>query len=38
VMLRGIAPNPWTWIGLGLIAVITFALVVLITRRQLLKA
>ncbi len=38
VMLRGIAPNLWTWIGLGLIAVITFALVVLITRRQLLKA
>ncbi|MCX7791839.1 MAG: ABC transporter permease [Chloroflexaceae bacterium] len=38
VMLRGIAPDLWTWIGLGLIAVITFALVVLITRRQLLKA
>ncbi len=38
VMLRGIAPNLWTWAGLGLIAVITFALVVLITRRQLLKA
>ncbi|NWF81553.1 MAG: ABC transporter permease [Chloroflexi bacterium] len=34
IMLRGIPPNPWIWAGLSLIAVITFALVVLITRRQ----
>ena len=34
IMLRGIPPNPWIWVGLSLIAVITFALVVLITRRQ----
>lgn len=34
IMLRGIPPNLWIWVGLSLIAVITFALVVLITRRQ----
>jgi ABC-2 type transport system permease protein len=34
LMLRGLSPNLWTWLGLGLIGLITFALVILITRRQ----
>jgi ABC-2 type transport system permease protein len=34
LMLRGLAPLPLTWIGLGAIAAATFALVVLLTRRQ----
>lgn len=38
LMLRGIPADLWTWIGLILIAIITFALVVLITRRQLQNA
>lgn len=38
LMLRGIPPAPWTWGGLTLISVVTFALVVLITRRQLRRA
>jgi hypothetical protein len=37
-MLRGIAPPPWTWVGLSGIAAVTFLLVVLITRRQLRRA
>jgi ABC-2 type transport system permease protein len=38
LMLRGIAPPPWTWLGLSAIAAVTFLLVVLITRRQLRRA
>jgi ABC-2 type transport system permease protein len=38
VMLRGLAPEFWTWIGLLGIAMISFALVVLITGRQLRRA
>jgi ABC-2 type transport system permease protein len=38
LMLRGIAPPPWTWVGLSAIAAVTFLLVVLITRRQLRRA
>jgi len=34
LMLRGIAPGAPTWIGLALISAISFALVVLLTRRQ----
>lgn len=34
LMLRGIAPGAPTWIGLALISVVSFALVVLLTRRQ----
>lgn len=35
LMLRGIPPGPWTWVGLTLIAIISFTVVVLVTRRQL---
>lgn len=35
LMLRGIAPEPGVWLGLTLIAVLSFVLVVVITRRQL---
>lgn len=38
LMLRGVAPGLWTWLGLALIAVVTFGLVVLLTRRQLRRA
>jgi ABC-2 type transport system permease protein len=38
LMLRGIPPTPWTWLGLAAISIVTFLLVVLITRRQLRKA
>jgi ABC-2 type transport system permease protein len=38
VMLRGLAPEPCTWLGLIGIATISFALVVLITARQLRRA
>lgn len=38
IMLRGIAP-PWqVWAGLGAISVVTFVLVVLLTRRQLARS
>jgi ABC-2 type transport system permease protein len=35
LMLRGITPEPGVWLGLTLIAVLSFVLVVVITRRQL---
>src|SRR5262245_7631945 len=35
LMLRGLPPSAFTWGALGLIALVTFALVVLLTRRQL---
>jgi len=38
LMLRGIPPTPWTWLGLALISVVSFILVVVITRRQLRSA
>jgi len=38
LMLRGIPPTPWTWVGLALISVVSFILVVVITRRQLRSA
>jgi ABC-2 type transport system permease protein len=38
IMLRGIAPTAGTWFGLAALSVVTFALVVAITRRQLQKA
>jgi ABC-2 type transport system permease protein len=38
LMLRGIPPDLWSWVGLALIAAVTFVLVVAITRRQLRKA
>jgi ABC-2 type transport system permease protein len=38
IMLRGIPPTPLTWLGLAALVVITFALVVAITRRQFQKA
>lgn len=38
IMLRGIAPSWWNILGLILISVVTFALVVLLTSRQLKKA
>lgn len=38
LMLRGIPPSAWTWGDLALIAVVTFVLVVTITRGQLRKA
>jgi ABC-2 type transport system permease protein len=38
LMLRGLPPSALTWVALGLIAVVTFALVVLLTRRQFRKA
>jgi ABC-2 type transport system permease protein len=38
LMLRGLSPRPLTWAALGLIALVTFALVVLLTRRQFRKA
>jgi ABC-2 type transport system permease protein len=34
IMLRGLAPSALTWGGLGLIALVTFVLVVVLTRRQ----
>jgi hypothetical protein len=37
-MLRGLPPSALTWSGLGAIALVTFALVVLLTRRQFHKA
>lgn len=38
LMLWGIAPSPWSWLGLGVIAIVTFMLVVLLTGRQLRRA
>jgi ABC-2 type transport system permease protein len=38
LMLRGLPPSALTWSALGLIALVTFALVVLLTRRQFQKA
>ncbi|WP_129675049.1 ABC transporter permease [Candidatus Chloroploca sp. Khr17] len=38
LMLRGLPPSPGSWLGLSLISIITFALVVIITRRQLQRA
>jgi ABC-2 type transport system permease protein len=38
VMLRGLAPTSWTWLALTLIAVATFALVLVLFQRQLRKA
>lgn len=38
LLLRGIAPESWNWWGLALIALLTFALVVVVTRRQFQKA
>ncbi|HET9223088.1 MAG TPA: ABC transporter permease [Roseiflexaceae bacterium] len=38
IMLRGLAPSALTWIGLGLIALVTFMLVVVLTGRQFRKA
>jgi ABC-2 type transport system permease protein len=38
LMLRGIAPDALTWLGLALISAVGFGLVVLLTHRQLQKA
>jgi ABC-2 type transport system permease protein len=38
LMLRGLPPSALIWGALGLIALVTFALVVLLTRRQFQKA
>jgi ABC-2 type transport system permease protein len=38
IMLRGIAPPLTVWMGLGIIAVVTFALVVMLTKRQLARS
>lgn len=38
LMLRGLAPTPVSWIALLVISIVTFVLVVAITRRQLEKA
>lgn len=38
IMLRGIAPGWTTWFGLLAISIVTFALVVLLTRRQLARS
>jgi ABC-2 type transport system permease protein len=38
LMLRGLAPHPQVWIGLSAISLISFLLVVLITRRQFQRA
>ncbi|PDW02862.1 ABC transporter permease [Candidatus Viridilinea mediisalina] len=38
IMLRGLSPDAWTWVGLGAIACINFMLVVVITGRQLRRA
>jgi ABC-2 type transport system permease protein len=38
MMLRGVSPEPFIWISLAAIALITFLLTMLLTRRQLLRA
>jgi ABC-2 type transport system permease protein len=38
IMLRGLPPDPWNLVGLAAISVVTFILVVILTRRQLAKA
>lgn len=38
LMLRGIPPAPLTWIALGVITVVTFVLVLILTERQFRKA
>ena len=38
MMLRGIPPDPQVWGALSTIAIITFLVVVLLTRRQLLQS
>ena len=38
LMLRGIPPAPLTWVGLAIIAIVTFVLVLVLTRRQFKKA
>jgi ABC-2 type transport system permease protein len=38
VMLRGTDPGLWQWVALAIIAVLSFALVVLLTRRQIARA
>jgi ABC-2 type transport system permease protein len=38
VMLRGLAPEPWSWFGLLGIALVSFLLVLLLTARQLRRA
>jgi ABC-2 type transport system permease protein len=38
VMLRGLAPEPWSWFGLLAIALVSFLLVLLLTARQLRRA
>lgn len=38
MLLRGLPPNPYVWLALTLISVITFVMVVLLTRRQLSRA
>jgi ABC-2 type transport system permease protein len=38
LMLRGISPEWWVWVGLALIATVTFGLVVFLTGRQLRQA
>lgn len=37
MLLRGLPPEPSVWLALGLISLITFILVVLLTRRQMLR-
>jgi ABC-2 type transport system permease protein len=34
LMLRGLGPSPLTWLGLAAIAIVSFVLVVILTRRQ----